>query len=182
MAAPRKRLAFQLRDWVGPERLELIDAGSGWPSRFDCKTPSGIVRLAAHLGPITLSKRDRDEVERRFQNPGQDHPVIALDGEYPILLGMTEIDHKPVVVGMDGVRRLGKETRQSLFMRKHLLPAGISQGWAEQANAVGERIVAFVPRLLPFFIDVYRAERTVSKAEVRAALRQAGVKPLPPDA
>lgn len=182
MAALRRSLAPQLLDWVGADRLELIDVGSGWPSRFDCKTPSGVVRVAAHLGPITLSKRDRDGVERRFQNPGKNHPVVALKAEYPVLLGMTEINHKPVIVGMDGVKRLGKTTRQSLFMRKTLLPAGINQGWAEQANAVGERIIAFVPPLLPFFIDVYRTGRTVSKAEIRAALKDAGVKPLPPDA
>jgi len=179
---PRQQLAYQLLEWVGTDRLQLIQVATGWPSHFKCQTEEGQVALAAHLGKIVLSKRKRDYVERRFQNPGQGKPVLADTGEFPILLGFDEAKGKRVLVGMDGVKRLNKVTRQSLFFPVSLLAAGIAKGWAEHESTVNERIVAFVPPLLPFFVDVYREKRTVTTKEIRAALKSAGVKSLPPEA
>jgi len=178
----RKQLAYKLVDWVGADRLQLIQVGSGWPSHFKCQTETGSVILSAHLGNIGLSKRKRDAYERRFQNPGQGCPVLAEKDEFPILLGFAEVAKKRVLVGMDGIKRLNRATRQSLFMPVNLLTDGIAKGWAEHESTVKERIVAFLPPLLPFFVEVYREGHTVSTKEVRAALKDAGVKPLPPDA
>jgi hypothetical protein len=175
----RKQLAQQLLEWVGRDRLEIIDSGSGWPSHLICKTDTGPLRLAAHLGTIGLSNRNRDGVERRFQNPGQDHPVFALPDEFPLLLGLTEIDGLCVLVGMDAQKRLGKTTRQSLFMPVELLDSGIARGWAEHVSEAGERLIAFAPPILPLFVDVYRAQRKVSEEEIQSALTITGVR-LPP--
>jgi hypothetical protein len=118
--------------------------------------------------------RERDEVERRFQNPGKDHPVRVPKGEIPILLGMEEIQGKRVLVGMDAYKRVGRVTRQSLFMPLQLLESGIAQGWAEHVNTSDERIIAFVPSLLPLFVDVYREKRAVTQREIQAGLRSSG--------
>ena len=178
----RLTAAAELVDWVGSDRLSLVKLDKGWPSHFTCHTKTGKVPLAVHLSPITLSKRKRDFVERRFQNPGQNRPVVAASGEYPIMLGYEEISGQRVLVGMDGEKRLGKRTRQSLFMPVNLLPAGIAKGWEEHVSTAKERIVAFVPPLLPFFVETYRSGQVVSRKEIREALKEAGVNPLPPDA
>jgi len=54
----RKDLALQLPEWVGPDRLEIVDLAMGWPSHTICRTEIGAVRLAAHLGTIGKSKRN----------------------------------------------------------------------------------------------------------------------------
>ena len=175
----RKDLAQLLCEWVGTDRIELVDPASGWPSHFICQTDSGPVRLAAHLGIIVQSMRNREEVERRFQNPGQNRPVSALDGEFPILLGINELNGERVLVGMDAQRRLGRPTRQSFFMPLALLTGAIALGWDEHLSETGERIIAFAPPLLPLFVDAYRAQRPVSDAEVQAALAGAGARLAP---
>ena len=171
----RKELAHQLRDWAGADRLEIVDPATGWPSHLICHTEAGPVRVAAHLGTIGKSKRQRDEVERRFQNPGQGHPVSALQDEFPVLLGLNEINGQRVLVGMDAYRRMGKTTRQSLFMPFQLLVNGATRGWAEHESDTQEWIVAFAPQLLPLFIHAYRHRRAVPQLRIQEALSQAGV-------
>ena len=172
MAMKKKTHAHQMQEWVGKDMVEIVSAGS-WPGHLLCESPSGQLRLAAHMGPIGSSKRKRDEVERRFQNPGKNCPVVAPKGEIPVLLGMAEIKGKRVLVGMDAEKRIGKTTRQSLFMPASLIKSGIEKKWAEHTNTVGERIIAFAPPLLPLFVEAYQAQRKVTPAEIRAALRWA---------
>jgi internalin A len=140
------------------------------------------VRLAAHLGTIGESKRKRDEVERRFQNPGQNHPVTALEDEFPVLLGLNEINGQRVLVGMDAHRRIGKNTRQSFFMPFELLVLGATRGWAEHLSDTGERIVAFAPQLLPLYIEAHREQRPVDGSRIQEALSQADVQLSPQNA
>jgi hypothetical protein len=130
--------------------------------------------LAAHLGPIGSSQRGRDEVERRFQNPGKGHPVVAPAGEIPVLLGMIEHQGKRLLVGMDAHKRIGKETRQSLFMPIQLLSAAAESDWAEHYSDSGERLIAFAAPLLPIFIEVYRNEAEISESEIQSALLASG--------
>jgi hypothetical protein len=107
-----------------------------------------------HVGPIGLSHRDRDAVERRFQNPGQDKPVTAPKGAFPLLIGLWEQGTSPVLVGMDATDRLGKDTRQSLFIDLSILRQAAKVEWAEYYSDSGELIVAFRPALLPRYIKL----------------------------
>jgi len=168
---PRKALATQLPDWVGTDKLTLVDPGRGWPAYFDCKASSGTVRLVAYMGQIGLSHRGRDEIERRFQNPGKDHPILEPKRhEIPLMLGMFEIKKRRVLVGMDAYKRIGKLTRQSLFIPLKLMESAVKKGWDEHMSAADERLVAFVPQLLPLFVEAYPSARPVTDKEIQAAL------------
>lgn len=171
---PRKRLAYQLLEWVGDDRLTMVDPGRGWPSYLDCKTRTGVTRIAAYLGDIGDSHRNRPD-ERRFQNPGQDHPVHEPEGdEIPMMLGATtEVKKQPILVGMDAHKRIGALTRYSLFMPIQLVEAAVKDGWHEHMSTAEERLIAFTPRLLPLFVDVYRSKRAVTAKEIAAMLRTA---------
>lgn len=63
--------------------VTVVDPGDGWPSLVRIRLSDGDVLAAAHLGPIGLSHRDRDDVERRFQNPGKGRPMSAPEGPKP---------------------------------------------------------------------------------------------------
>jgi len=158
----RSELGRELVGWVGGESLELVDARTGWPSHFSAKTTSDWVRVAAFLGPIGHSHRGRAEVERRFQNPGSNRPIVATPGEVALLLGLYESDGTRLLVGMEAGKRLGRNTRQSLFMPLHLLRRAGHWGWAEHFSEVGERLVAFAPRLLPIYVELCRSAVDVS--------------------
>ena len=171
---PRKNRAFELLEWVGSDKLTLVDTDRGWPSKFECKTRSGVVTISVYFGRIGLSHRGRDDVERRFQNPGPNCPVLKPKAdEIPIMLGTTQVEKQPVVVGMDAHKRIGKLTRQSLFLPLVLLEGGAREGWKEHTSMAKERVVAFVPQLLSLFVDAYPNKRPVTDKEIAAALRAA---------
>lgn len=139
------------------------------------KTPTGWRNVAAHLGTIGPSHRDRDTVERRFQNPGQGKPVVAPEGEIPLLLGISsEIPSHPVLVGLDATKRIGRDTRQSLFMPLHLLQDAAKLGWAEHFSDVGERLVAFSPMMLPVYVELCRTGTSLVERDVQRLLHAVG--------
>jgi HNH endonuclease/Methylase-associated X1 len=144
-------------DLVGVENCRVVDALEGWPSRVDVRTFSGWQEASIHVGEIGLSHRGRDNVERRFQNPGKGKPVISLAGTVPLLVGLSTDYETPVVVGMDAIHRVGAETRQSLFIPLWLLEAAANRGWAEHENASGELIRAFQPQLLGTYVELIRS-------------------------
>jgi hypothetical protein len=132
--------------------------------------------VAAHLGPIGPSHRKRDSVERRFQNPGQGKPVQSPPKEIPLLLGLSEeIADKPVIVGMETEKRIGKMTRQSLFMPLHLIKAAAATGWAEHFGETGERLIAFTPSLLPAYVELCNTGTSIPEREIQAVLEASGV-------
>jgi hypothetical protein len=160
-AALRKTLASKLVAWVGTDLATVVSSSNGWPSHLRIQTPKAVRVVAAHIGPIGESHRKRDG-ERRFQNPGQDRPIKELPSELVLLLGLSEETGSPIVVGMDAIKRLGRDTRQSLFMPLSLLHQAARDGWAEHVSEVGERIIAFAPRRLPEYIEL-----CAKKARVR---------------
>ena len=170
----RKNRARELVDWVGSDALRLVSAGTGWPSHFQAKTASGSVAVAAYMGPIGHSQRGRGDVERRFQNPGQDKPIVPVDGETVLLLGLYESDGTRLVVGMEVEKRLGRSTRQSLFMPLHLLRSAGAWGWAEHFTDVGERVIAFAPRLLPIYVELCRLALSVPAGKIGQLLIASG--------
>jgi HNH endonuclease len=170
----RKALGIELVEWVGAESLELIDAASGWPSHFLAKTTSDWVKVAAYLGPIGHSQRGRGDVERRFQNPGSNRPVLQTPDEIPLLLGVYESDGTRLLVGMEVNKRIGKRTRQSLFMPLHLLRSAAHWGWAEHYSDTNERVVAFAPKLLPIYVEVQRSGVDVHPERIEDAIVASG--------
>jgi hypothetical protein len=66
--------------------VRVVDPLDGWPGLVRIRLSGGDLPAAAHLGPVGLSHRDRDDVERRFQNPGKGRPMSAPEGYLPLLL------------------------------------------------------------------------------------------------
>lgn len=149
-------------------------AETGWPGFADLDLGSGHAMLAIHAGPVGLSHRGRDSVERRFQNPGKERPVIAPAGTVPLLLGVWEEGAHPVLVGMDPTHRLDHMTRFSLFVPLWLLQQVAERGWGEHYSASNERIIAFHPALLPAYVQLRLSGADVSASEVLRTIAAAG--------
>lgn len=162
--------------------VTVIDPHNGWPSLVRIRSQGGDLLAAAHLGPIGLSHRNRDDVERRFQNPGKDRPMSAPEGALPLLLGIWEEGKHPVLVGMEAEARLGRSTRQSLFIPLWLLEQAASSGWSEHYNTSGERIIGFHPALLPAYIEARRSGLHIEPAHVASISEASGLLAAPEEA
>jgi HNH endonuclease len=141
--------------------------------------------VSLHAGPIKLSKRGRDDVERRFQNPGQSHPVRVLPNTIPLLVGLWEDGPRPVFVAMgDVVSRVGKDTRQSLFIPLWLLNQAAVVGWSTHDSTSYERLTAFHPKLLPAYVEMMASRTDVAPELILSALDASGINdptPIAPD-
>lgn len=146
--------------------VTAVDPHDGWPGLVRIRLQSGDLLAAVHLGPIGLSHRDRDNVERRFQNPGKGRPMSAPEGYLPLLLGIWEQGEHPVLVGMEADARLGKPTRQSLFIPLWLLEQAATAGWSEHHSTSGELIIGFHPALLPAYLEARRAGLHIEPEQV----------------
>ena len=171
----RSQQATLIAELLGPEVMTVDELATGWPASVTVKTDTGPVRVALHVGPVGHSHRQRDDVERRFQNPGSDRPVTAQPGELPILLGVWEELGATVLVALDGRSRVGRETRFSLFAPLELLKAAAAQGWREGYSTTGERIVAFHPALLPAYVQALRSGVSIDAGSVALAVAAAGL-------
>jgi hypothetical protein len=146
--------------------LKALAGHTGWPAHAVVSTPSGPVHVDLHVGSVGTSGRGRDHVERRFQNPGKNKPVRATPGHFPLLVGLWSEQDGPVVcVGMDALRRVGDQTRKSLFVPLALYDAAQQDGWAEHISTSGERLVVFLPSQLPRYVQV-----RIDEAEAAAAM------------
>lgn len=171
----RADLARKVLELAGPDIARLLDPAKGWPSLAEIKTPSRKVRTAMHVGPIGMSHRGRDDIERRFQNPGKGHPVQAPAGFLPLLIGIWVEDGSPILVAMNARSRVGRETRQSLFVPLVVLSQARSARWIEHYSTSGERVVAFSPELLPIYVEMISAGVEVDPAQMDAVLEASGV-------
>src|SRR5260370_182536 len=144
-----------LADRLGDENFVTEDAADGWPARCRIRIGDRWKRVAIHIGLVGSSQRGRDHIERRFQNPGKDWPVVIPVGYHPLLIGLhyddAEID---TVVGMDPFIRVGRKTRFSLFVPVVTLVEASQRGWAEHTSTSGEVIHVFHPELLPVFAEM----------------------------
>ena len=136
---------------------------------------TGSLNVALHVGPIGLSHRKRDDVERRFQNPGQNRPVVQPDGFTPILLGVWDGGTRPVLVIMDARQRLDRVTRQSLFIPLWQLQEAERSGWAEHQSTTGEMVVAFHPAMLPSYLEGVEANAHIPPDQVAAVIGASGL-------
>ena len=78
----RSELFIELENIVGPESFRVVDSQTGWPGRGVVNCSVGEKNVTIHIGPIGLSQRNRDDVERRFQNPGQRKPLVMVPNSH----------------------------------------------------------------------------------------------------
>jgi hypothetical protein len=150
----RAALVERIAALVGDDVLRVADAGTGWPASGELVIDGDPVPVDLYVGPVGLSHRGRDEVERRFQNPGSGRPITRRPRRTPLLLGLWDDDPRvpvgqPVVVAADPWHRIGRTTRFSVFVALPTLVAALERGWAQEQNSAGETIRCFAPPLLP---------------------------------
>jgi len=134
--------------------LRIVDAQQGWPALASVLVDGVAIPVTIWIGPVGRSHRGRDDVERRFQNPGSSRPIWIDDHSVPLLVGLWDKDDivetpTPVVVAADPTRRAGRITRFSIFVGLDLLLAGALSGWSEGFNSDGESLRCLHPALLP---------------------------------
>lgn len=151
LSATRRKLFESLEREVGTT-LRLSSLGGGWPARAQVQLVGQTPRpISLHLSLISSMARPPGD-ELRFQNPGQNHPIRAANGDLPILVGIT-IAGSPIVVGADATQRLGRNTRFSVRFPAILVNEARDHGWAEFISNSGERLVAFHPSLFSIFVE-----------------------------
>jgi hypothetical protein len=176
----RADLAVHIAELVGGGLLEISDPGSGWPAFGNLIVDDNPLPVALFVGAVGLSHRERDEVERRFQNPGQNRPIV-LDGyRHPLLLGLLEPDQqlgisRPLLIQADPYRRVGRVTRFSVFESVIALQKGAATGWAEETSSSGELIRCFLPPLLPVSVAAVINDAAPSGEAMQAAIDGSGL-------
>lgn len=171
----RSKLIGRVAELVGPDVVSVVDPLDGWPGLMQVHLPDGDLRASVHVGPVGLSHRDRDFVERRFQNPGQNKPLRTIGDSLPLLLGVWEGRGRPLLVGMEADSRLGKPTRQSLFIPLWLLDHATTTGWAQHSSGSGELIIAFHPALLPTYIEIRRQGLRIQSERLEGIVAASGL-------
>lgn len=149
----RSTLATRIAQLIGPESLQLEDRADGWPALGTVLGLDEPIEVALFVAPVGFSKRNRDDVERRFQNPGKNRPILPIAGRTLIYLGVWENDgpeapiEPAVLVTADPIRRIGNMTRASVFPRLESLQIARVAGIHVGQTTTGEEIAAFVPDL-----------------------------------
>lgn len=179
---PRRSLVDRLVALVGREVIKVVEARDGWPSLVRIRLHGGDLLAAVHLGPIGLTHRKRDAVERRFQNPDKERPMSAPGQSLPLLLGIWEQGVRPVLVGMEADARLGRSTRQSLFIPLWLLEQAATSGWSQHHSTSGELIIGFHPALLPTYIEARLAGLHIEPEQVADISEASGLLAPPEEA
>jgi hypothetical protein len=168
----RPQLAQQVSALVG-SAVTVRDISTGWPSRVLVRTNSGNERVALHVSQA--SPHARKEWEWRFQNPASSVPVSAPAASLPLLVGLDEVNGRPVLVVVDGRSRLGRTTRFSILFNKRISREAAVNGWSEQTSTSGERIFAMWPRLFPLVVELILAGVDIEVPLVAAATSAAGL-------
>jgi hypothetical protein len=176
----RADLSERIATLVGDDVLRITNAGSGWPALGELVVEGVAIPIALFAGAVGLSHRNRDDIERRFQNPAQDRPIIEVPGREPLLLGLWESDQlvdveRPLLVSADPYHRLGRTTRFSVFASMAALQAALLTGWEEGKSATGETIRCFVPPMLPLSFAADRANATPPSVAMQAAIEASGL-------
>lgn len=180
----RADLAKRVSELVGVDVLRITDPGSGWPAFGDLLLDSGPLPVSLFVGPVGLSHRNRDDVERRFQNPGQRRPITTTPNRYPLLLGLCAEDPYlsvpwPLLVQADPYRRVGHVTRFSIFASVALLTEAWATGWSEDISDSGETIRCLAPPLLPVSVSALRDDVVPANSAMQAAINGSGLMDSP---
>ena len=176
----RAELSERIAALVGDDVLRITDPGGGWPALGELAVEGYFVPVAMFVGEVGRSHRGRDDVERRFQNPGQNRPITAIPGRDLLLIGLWETDaiedvHRPLLVSADPYHRVERATRFSVFASLAALQSALETGWSEDNSATGETIRCFAPPLLPVSYDAARAGAAPSTLAMEAAIEASGL-------
>lgn len=173
--AHRTDLLFRLAD-VLEDALHIREARAGWPSLVTVGDRDRIP-VALHLAQVGLSHRRRDALERRFQNPGTNVPVQHVPGYFSMLVGIWESDphvsvEETILVLAEAERRIGHQTRISVFVSLSALEQAQRTGWATHISDSGERMFYFRPELLPVATALSISGVEPRAEEIAAALEE----------
>lgn len=183
--ARRADVARRLATLVGENVLRITDARRGWPAHAELLVEGAPTPVALFVGPVGLTHRNRDDVERRFQNPDANRPIInTRPAREPLLLGLWETDRlirvpRPLVVSADPWRRLDRTTRFSVFAYLSTLHTALEKGWHQDENATGEWIRCFVPSLLPLSYAADQLDAAPETVAMHAAIEASGLLAAP---
>jgi len=176
----RRANALRIAELVGADVLRVTDPADGWPALGELLVDGSAAPIAMFVAPVGLSHRERDLVERRFQNPGGDRPIVdTRPARDPLLLGLWETDseinvERPLLVSADPVKRLGLTTRYSVFVSTATLRTALANGWSEQ-TAQGELIRCFVPALLGVSYQADRDDAAPDMFAMQVAIQGSGL-------
>jgi len=171
----RADLVDRIAALAGPEVIQVEDRADGWPGLARVRLAGEATPVAMHVGAIGRSGRKRDDRERRFQNPSKGRPLGGPPGYLTLLIGLWEEGARPVIAGMDVAPRVGRETRQSFFAPLHRLQLAARLGWAEHVTTKHERIICFLPALLPMYVEERRSAVEVPPSRIIDIAGAAGI-------
>lgn len=174
----RAERVLELQALLGDD-LVVDDLRDGWPSLVSLHSGNDVMSLALFVSPVTLGHRDRDDIERRFQNP----VGVALKdvpGRDSILLGVWESDdlielERSVIALADARRREGRTTRWSAFLAVSSLVEAAETGWSSSVNDSDEDLFYFAPELLPVAVAAYLSKVKPDERQIYRALAGLGV-------
>jgi len=175
MMTPRVQKLWSAVNALGPLVVGRTIPGDGWPGTCFIQLANEQVNVALHVSSI--SPHSRKSYELRFQNPaGGDCPVSDLNGTaLPILLGLDDPISPTIFVAIDGRDRVGRQTRFSILFHNRIIDEARARGWAVYKSSTGENIFAFVPAMLPSFIEQINVKDEVSVKEISEAAIASGV-------
>lgn len=136
------------------ESFEMVESGAGWPSKGRLRIGEQTFEADCYVRMIGGSARG-NELERRFQNPSQQSPIVDDPDRHELLLGLwvEQGDERAVIVAFDPYRRLDRITRFSLFMPLTLLEQAADTGFATHENTKGETLYAFRPENIGRYVQ-----------------------------
>lgn len=157
--------------------MHVEDAGNGWPAFAEIEVDDQLITLAIYVGAIYGTGRG-NPAERRFQNPASGRPIVDHPGRLTVLIGLWANDDEiavpvPVLVLPDADRRIGKDTRWSMFVSTATLQNATDNGWATQITSSGEHIACFHPSLLPLAMASRIADVEPDEREVQRTVQTA---------
>jgi hypothetical protein len=139
-------------------RFEAKEPLAGWPLLGRLQLDDRSIEVAAYLGQVGPSGRDRPE-ERRIQNPSKNHSIEPIEGRTALLLGLhAPDDETPVFVLWDATTRFGRATRYSAFLAATDLIVARDSGLCDRVSSNGERILAFTVDRLSHALSLYLRE------------------------
>lgn len=168
------------------------DFGEGvWPVEVSVQLPTDErVPALIHIADIHSMARNKPG-EVRWQNPGQDHPVIERPGRISLLLGIHAVPEFPnhgkteecsicqrgvgTVLVSAGDLRVGKDTRFSVRFQEDLLAEAWKEGVATYTSGTEEVLTALHPALFPGFVLSQREGVEFSATAIAEGVRPTGL-------
>lgn len=142
--------------------LKVKASIGGWPVAAVLGLKDG-QQIPVDLYPRVISGSSRgNPLERRLQNPASKTPIRPPISCYALLLGLwnEQGSDRAVVVAFDAYRRIGKETRFSMFMPLALLEQAADTGFATHVTSSGETIFGFRADNVERYLEAFVASGT----------------------